>query len=103
MSWKRLRPVSRSDQVLLGLDIGTASVKAVTLTWGPKGARLAAADQEAIPAHDEETLIQDTKPSIVAAVRRLLDRMQIEPRHVARLATSVGGANVTAGEFEMPR
>ena len=104
MSWKRrLRPVTRSDQVMLGLDIGTASVKAVTLVSSPKGARLAGADQEPIPPHDEDTLIQDAKPSIVAAIKRLLDRMQLEPRQVARLASSVGGANVTVGEFEMPR
>jgi type IV pilus assembly protein PilM len=104
MSWKRiLRPVPRSDQVLLGLDIGSGSVKVVALTWGPKGARLAAADQEAIPLHDEDSPLLDSKPSTAAAIRRLLERMQIEPRHVARLASSVGGANVTVGEFEMPR
>lgn len=104
MSWKsRMHPVPRSDQVMVGLDIGTASVKAVALLWGRKGARLAAVDQEAIPPHDEDALIQDSKPSTVAAIKRLLERMQIEPRQVARLASSVGGANVTAGEFEMPR
>lgn len=105
---------TNSKKLWLGLDIGSAAIKAVALDLTPRGARLAALDQEPVPPTASATASADAPAEaaagsrenatscVAAPLRRLLDRMQIAPHRIARLATAIGGPHVAVSEFEMP-
>lgn len=104
---------THTKKIWLGLDLGSAAVKAVALDLTARGPRLAALDQEPIAAGcgatpaaaapDAAAAADGGTGAAVPALQRLLDRMQIVPQRVARLATAIGGPHVTVSEFDMPR
>ena len=88
----------------MGLDIGTAAVKAVVLSPGRRRPRLAAAGIEPVRTDGtNDGPFQNDHGVVVEALGKLLESLRLEPQQVARLTTSVGGPNVSVAEFDMPQ
>ncbi|MCZ7584103.1 MAG: pilus assembly protein PilM [Deltaproteobacteria bacterium] len=90
--------LSRSKS-LLGLDIGSSSVKVLELKETKTGYQLANFGVEPLP---HETIVDSTimnAPAVVAAIRKLISANQIKTKDVA---TSVSGHSVIIRKITLP-
>ena len=90
----------------LGLDIGRQFVKAVLLEKNRGGTKIVNTGIRLVPdqnkSYDPELI---TKPMWVMAVRELMREMNINPKRVKNLVTSLNGTNVSVKQIttmEMP-
>src|SRR5918995_66188 len=86
----------RAGRPLIGLDIGTSSIKGVQLTRAGQGHRVAAFATEPLPPGvlAEDGLID--REGLAAAIRRLLERTGLRSANVAALAAVIADAGHTA-------
>jgi type IV pilus assembly protein PilM len=90
--------LSRSKS-LLGLDIGSSSIKVVELKESKTGFQLVNFGVEALP---HETIVDSTimnAPAVVSAIRKVISTNQIKTRDVA---TSVSGHSVIIRKITLP-
>lgn len=88
-------------QVLLGLDIGTTSIKGVRLSRGLRGLRLLSVFEAPVPRHDAEGL---SRPLLSAAQIGVLEDLILEGRIKKNdlLALSLPGDCVSTREMILP-
>ena len=80
----------------IGLDIGRQYVKMVVVEKTRDGLKLLNVDSKLIPEKnkpfDPENI--DT-PLIVMAVKELINRMNLKPKHFRHLTTGISGSNIS--------
>jgi len=80
----------------IGLDIGRQYVKMVVVEKTREGLKLLNVDSKLIPeknkSFDPENI--DT-PLIVMAVKELINRMNLKPKHLRNLTTGISGSNIS--------
>ena len=80
----------------IGLDIGRQYVKMVVVEKTREGLKLLNVDNKLIPEKNKpfDPEKMDT-PLIIMAVKELINRMSLKPKHFRHLTTGISGSNIS--------
>jgi type IV pilus assembly protein PilM len=94
-----------SRRAVIGLDVGSESVKAIRLLHTGDAARIAgiALVDIAYPSHNKSDTNPDAVAARVNAVKSALKASGTEPSHSVYIVSSVGGPNVSVKHVTFPK